>query len=342
MNEEHIRILFVADTHLGIDLPFRPRVERRRRGYDFFANFRRALEPAITGKVDLVVHGGDLFYRSRVPEALIDMAMTPLIHVAEMGVPVYIVPGNHERSRIPLNLWGIHPNLNIFDKPKTFLCGVRGVKIGLSGFPFRREIRDKFRDLVHQTDFERIHCDIRVLCMHQVVEGAQVGSANYTFRTGQDVIRGTDIPEDFCVVLSGHIHRAQILTRDLENRAIKAPVVYPGSIERTSFAERKEDKKYCLIDVSRDGSEKGQLTHVQFVDLPVRPMETVVVRTDGSSVEAIRSLLKDQLNGLDADSIVRIELLGSMSDELAQAITAEELRRIAPPSMNVTVAYPRS
>jgi hypothetical protein len=38
-----IRILFLADTHLGFDLPFRPRIQRRRRGPEFFANFKRAL-----------------------------------------------------------------------------------------------------------------------------------------------------------------------------------------------------------------------------------------------------------------------------------------------------------
>jgi 3',5'-cyclic AMP phosphodiesterase CpdA len=61
------RILLIADTHLGIDLPLRPRVQRRRRGHDFFANLDRALQPALDGEVDAVVHGGDLYYRSRVP-----------------------------------------------------------------------------------------------------------------------------------------------------------------------------------------------------------------------------------------------------------------------------------
>ena len=39
-----VRILFLADTHLGYDLPFRPRIKRRRRGPEFFAiidNFRQ-------------------------------------------------------------------------------------------------------------------------------------------------------------------------------------------------------------------------------------------------------------------------------------------------------------
>jgi hypothetical protein len=50
-----IRILFLADTHLGFDLPFRPRIQRRRRGPEFFANFERALRPALRDRVDCVV-----------------------------------------------------------------------------------------------------------------------------------------------------------------------------------------------------------------------------------------------------------------------------------------------
>jgi DNA repair exonuclease SbcCD nuclease subunit len=61
-----VRILFLADTHLGIDLPRRPRIERRRRGHDFFANYERALQAARALAVDAVVHGGDVFYRSSI------------------------------------------------------------------------------------------------------------------------------------------------------------------------------------------------------------------------------------------------------------------------------------
>ncbi|MCJ7626327.1 MAG: metallophosphoesterase [Anaerolineaceae bacterium] len=144
MSLSALRILFLADTHLGFDLPFRPRVERRRRGHDFFANFERALEPALQGEADLVVHGGDLFYRSKVPDALVQMAMEPLVRVANRGVPVYIVPGNHERSKIPLRLWTMHPNIHIFDHPKTYLFTSGKTRLALSGFPFTRAIRARF------------------------------------------------------------------------------------------------------------------------------------------------------------------------------------------------------
>jgi exonuclease SbcD len=337
MSGKIIRILFVADTHLGFDMPFRPRVVRRRRGNDFFANFERALEPAMTGKVDLVVHGGDLFFRSRIPEALIDMAMAPLMNVARRGIPVYIVPGNHERSRIPLNLWSIHPNLHIFDQAKTYLCKIRDVKLALVGFPFTRRIQETFVDLLNITGYESVQCDIRILCMHQTVEGAQVGPSDYTFRSGPDVIRGYDIPGDFSIVLSGHIHRAQLLTRDLMKQPLKTPVLYPGSIERTSFAERFEEKKFALIDVAQDGSCKGALHSVQFISLPARPMESLMVKTDGHSTEEIISFIEDQLKDFDRDAIVRIRVQGTASEDLALALSAKNLRRMGPPSMNVSV-----
>ena len=118
MDENRIKILFIADTHLGYDLPSKPRIDRRRRGYDFFANYKLALQPALKQEVDLVVHGGDLFYRSKIPSGLVDKAFTPLVDIADKNIPVFIVPGNHERSKIPLHLSLIHEKIYIFEGRK--------------------------------------------------------------------------------------------------------------------------------------------------------------------------------------------------------------------------------
>ena len=140
-----IRILLLADTHLGFDHAFRPRIVRRRRGPDFFRNFSKALEPALRKEVDIVVHGGDILYRSRVPARLVDMAFEPLRRVADRGVPVYIIPGNHERSVIPFRILAAHPNIHVFDEPKTYVLE-HGFRLALAGFPFiRHGIRKKFR-----------------------------------------------------------------------------------------------------------------------------------------------------------------------------------------------------
>ena len=342
MRRKKIRILLVADTHLGFDLPFRPRVHRRRRGHDFFSNFKRALQPAIQGKVDVVLHGGDLFYRSRVPEALVDMAFTPLIDVADRGIPVYLIPGNHERSRIPLHLWSAHPNLHIFTEPKTYLTEIDGIRLALSGFPFARNIRDSFCGLIQDTGYEGTKSDIRILCMHQTVEGAQVGPSNYTFRSGPDVIRGVDIPDDFSMILSGHIHRAQLMRSDLKGNALGAPVIYPGSVERTSFAERTEEKQYVIVEAVQNGTSIGLLDKATFISLPARPMVTIRVDVDEKDAKEVTRFLEQQFSEIDADSVVRIQPRGQMSEDVSRVISARHLRSIAPNSMNVSVSVPRA
>lgn len=334
-----IRALFLADTHLGFDLPFKPRVKRRRRGHDFFANFERAIKPALAGEVDFLIHGGDLLYRSKVPAALLDMAISPLIRVAESGVPVFIVPGNHERSKIPLHLWGMHPNLHIFDQPKTYTLALDGGRVAVSGFPFHREIRDQFRALIGRTEYEQVEADVRLLCIHAAVEGAQVGPANYTFRHGPDVIPGSLIPKDFAAVLSGHIHRSQVITHNLRGKQLLAPVIYPGSIERTSFAERKEKKHYVSLEFCSDGSNKGKLSKLDFIELPARPMVSIDVEPRRHLPGEFERYLKQELSSIDPDSVVRLRVLGEVPAETSPVLRAAFLREIAPGTMNISLSF---
>jgi exonuclease SbcD len=221
-----VRVLLFADSHLGFDLPVRPRVKRRRRGEDFLANHYRALSPARAGKVDVVVHGGDLFHRSRIPASLVFQAFQPLLEVAEMGVPVFVVPGNHERSRIPHHRFAAHPNLHIFHRPETKVVHVRDDRVAVVGFPYhRRRIREQFPRILEETGWDREEAQLRLLCMHHCVEGARVGPSDYTFRHAPDVIRCSDLPREFTAVLSGHIHRHQVLRESLQGRPLPTPVL---------------------------------------------------------------------------------------------------------------------
>ena len=336
-----VRVLLLADTHLGFDYPFKPLLQRRRRGEDFFRNFRLALKPALCGEVDIVVHGGDLFTRSRVPEALAEQAMEPLKQVAGIGIPVILVPGNHERSKIPLHLWSVHPNLFIFHKPHTFRLDVDGVDIALSGFPFVRRVGEKFVDLVERTGYRDEQAGVSLLCLHQAVEGAQVGPVDYTFKAGPDVIRGCDIPHGFAALLSGHIHRAQRLRRDLRGMELPAPVLYPGSVERTAFAERYESKGYMLLEIIPD-CLGGRLERVEFVKLPARPMVILELDSSKYGTEQLLKQFLSQLAGLDPDSVVRIRIMDDGNSQLRQRLSAAYLREITPQSMNVSVARNRT
>jgi DNA repair exonuclease SbcCD nuclease subunit len=179
------------------------------------------------------------------------------------------------------------------------------------------------------------------LCIHQAVEGAQVGTHNYTFRSGLDVVRGRDIPAGFSAVLAGHIHRAQVLTHDLGGRPLATPVIYPGSVERTSFAERTEDKGYMVLTIGLSGRDKGVLLEASFVPLPARPMVSLIVEPAAADIGRLRAHLAGELRQLDPDSVVRLGLRGPQAEGARQVLSAALLRELAPPTMNISLAPER-
>lgn len=319
-----MRVLFVSDTHLGIDMPARPRVVRRRRGGDFFQNFERALEPALNGEVDVVVHGGDLLYRSRVPLWLADAALAPLKRVAASGLPVLLVPGNHERARLPYPLLALEERLHVFDRPRTVTLEARGVRAAFIGFPYTYDVRSRFRQQFESAVNGGADADVRVLCMHQCVENATCGPGNFVFRFGPEVIRTVDLPRDVSVTLSGHIHRHQVV-----RPAGRAPVIYAGSVERTSFAEAPETKGYVVLELTRSG-----LGAFEFRPLPARPMVTRTLALDGTPISEIQALVAAAIESTPADAVVQLRVTGPS----AAFINAAMLRRMAG-ARNVTLAF---
>ena len=327
-----IKILLFADTHLGFDYPIRTRIERRRRGYDFFSNFDYILQYAIDNKIDIVVHGGDLFFRTKIPGRIVSMVYERLLKFAEHGIPIFIVPGNHESSRLPESLLTQHPNIYIFSKAETYTLNIKGVRVSLSGFPFvRHNIRDKFNSIINKLNDNSTPADIKLLCMHQAVEGAQVGPSNFTFRNCEDVIRIEDLPLYYNCILSGHIHRMQILPKDFINTNRIPPLIYPGSIERTSFAEKDEEKGFFKINFYNDG-EVWNLDKLKFVKLPARPMVDLNFYCDSTNDRIIKMQLKSLLLKIDSNAIVRINC---SNENIKKFLTSKLLREIAPKSMNV-------
>lgn len=331
--DQAVRILLLADSHLGFDLPVHPRVERRRRGHDFLANYAAALKPALDGEVDLVVHGGDVFDRSRVVPSLAYQAFEPLRKVADTGVPVFIVPGNHERARLPHLRFATHPGIHVFDRPWTFVLSVGGTTIALAGFPYQREVRTRFPEVLRSTAWNETRADVHLLCLHHCVEGATVGPANYTFTTAAEVVRHRDVPAAFAAVLSGHIHRHQVLTSDLARRPLATPVLYPGSLERTAFAEMGEPKGFLIVRVSPIARRLAW----EFQELPTRPMFRREVSPIGMSEAALEATVHDIIASAPADAVLSIRMTAALTEDQWRVVSSERLRQIAPPTMNVEI-----
>jgi DNA repair exonuclease SbcCD nuclease subunit len=267
------------------------------------------------------------------------------LDVAEAGIPVVVVPGNHERSRIPHDRFSTHPNIHLFREPSTVGLSLKNARVALSGFPYHRKgIRESFPALLEKTDWRSARTDLRLLCIHHCVEGATVGPSDYTFRSNPDVIRCSDLPGDFAAVLSGHIHRHQLLRKDLRGNPLETPVFYPGSVERTAFAEVGEEKGFLIMDLDRD-DEGGRVLESEFVKLPARPMVVLQLQpTRGEdsawSPEELVAQLSEALSAVPSDAVLQLRVHGRVPPTVSPHLSAARLREKCPDEMNVQLILP--
>ena len=129
-----------------------------------------------------------------------------------------------------------------------------------------------------------------------------MGPVNYTFKYDDDVIRLSDVPQEFTAVLAGHIHRYQILTKDLHGYPLSTPVYYPGSIERTSFAEKDEKKGYFMFELASDKDSGLSINCEEFVKLPARPMIKVNISPQGMDKKKLQAYINKSLKSLSPQS----------------------------------------
>lgn len=320
------KIIFLSDTHLGFDLPLRPKKEKRRRGMEFFNNFDEILAYAKSSKADLVIHGGDLFYRTRVPTPIIDMVYQRIFDFAESGIPMVIVPGNHESSRLPVSLFMQHPNIYYYTKPQVFNFKLKGIDFDIAGFPcVRDDVKSKFPEIAKEIQPHLNGESVKLLCMHQAIEGAKVGPSDFIFRYGQDVIPINDLPDDYDLILSGHIHRAQILRTKTDK-----PIIYPGSIERTAFAEMNEEKGFYELNIN----DKLEIKY-KFIPLKTRPMVDVLLEKEHYMSESLKTDLLEKIKKLPNDAIVRIKMKYPADSHL---LNAKLLDAVIPKTMNYQIS----
>ena len=321
-----VKIVFFADSHLGFDFPLRPQKEKRRRGIDFFTNFDLIFDYAKTNKADLVIHGGDLFFRTRVPTPIIDMVYERIFNFAQTGIPITIVPGNHESSKLPVSLFMQHANIHYYTKPQIFQFRLNEIDFDIAGFPcVRNEVKSVFSGIVSTIQTQLRPESVKFLCMHQAIEGARVGPADFTFRQGNDVIAMDELPNNFDLILSGHIHRAQVLYMRNET-----PVIYPGSIERTAFAEKDEEKGFYEININTQKE-----CSFRFIGLRTRPMIDIMLEKETYSTNSLKNEILLQINEIQPDSIIRLKMKNSSNLPL---LNVKLLDEIIPPTMNYEIS----
>jgi hypothetical protein len=73
-----------------------------------------------------------------------------------------------------------------------------------------------------------------------------------------------------------------------------------------------------------------------FHELPTRPMRQVELRAGNLGDVELRSLIRNTLEKLPEDSVVKVKIHGEVHNDSLSAVTAATLRSLAPPTMNVS------
>ncbi|MHA2364261.1 MAG: metallophosphoesterase family protein [Candidatus Hodarchaeales archaeon] len=321
MDKSIIRFLHTGDTHLGINLPKRKKnIIGWHRSVDFLDNFQKVLDEAKKPQIDFLLISGDLFDRSKPPKYIINEIWSKILDVS-IKKPVFLIPGNHDRSYLNSGLFRAIGKLFVFNKPETKSFSVRNLQIGVSGFPsVRHNFADKFSRLVTQTKHSSNHYDYKILIMHQLLEHARVGVQNYQFKASNPTVLSLDkITNDFDYYALGHIHRFQQLSINRYDNNPK--VIYSGSIERTAFQERNESKGYIEVEVALDRNKRTKETKITFQKLQTRPMYYFTMSF--SSKSSINKLIEDfeqHLITIQQNALIKLKIDGIINNYERKAL----------------------
>jgi hypothetical protein len=285
---------------------------------------------ALTEEVDLIIHAGDVFDTPKPTGSAMASAAEPMLEAASRGVPVVVVPGNHERSALPSSLLFAHKNIHIVDRPATVVFTLRNLRVAVAAIPcIRRQPAQRFAEAVEATGWSACHADVSILAVHQTFESARCGPVGYRFRSGEDVVERGAVPAEFAYVAAGHVHRHQALEPGVEGGP---PIVYSGSPDRVSFAERDEPKGCVLVELG-----PGGVTH-RFIEHPVRPMRIVPLDVTGMNAEAVSTGILDVLASLPADVIASLRLSGRAENGLLKGLKLSQLVREHRPDALISVS----
>jgi len=280
-----MRILALSDTHFGYMYGNTAKA-RKQSIENMFTAFERTFEIAQNKGIELVLHGGDMFNRSKPPKNIISKAYKIIEKFTETGIKFIGIPGNHDKSNLPETLLS-HFNKDIFLVNRLMRLDFDGISI--LAFPFELEDPKGTLMKIRGEIGKHPQKSFIVLC-HQLFEGAKFGPHLHTFRNRKDTLITQMFPNNARLFISGHIHKSQKLQNDR--------VLYTGSTERTSFMEAIEPKGCLVIDIEKN------FENVEFIKLPSEKM--AVKEVDIEDLKTISSNLDSVEIESDVRTLIRL------------------------------------
>lgn len=246
-----MKILHITDSHGTVKGP-----ESRKDVY-YITFLKKLYELGFIVKklnIDMVVHTGDLFHTARVSDKFAGQVSEM---IKAMGVPFYVVPGNHDiegytTDTIDQTKLGLLAKAGVVtildrDNPIRITANQDGEEytIAISGQEYYAHIDEgNMRDFEMQQD----EADLNILACHAYITSTPQ-HPDIKCTMVNDIITDADI------ILTGHYHRA------FEWNGADLDIYNPGSMMRVEQTDYNKNHmpQYGILDISLD--EHGDIVY---------------------------------------------------------------------------------
>lgn len=264
-----MKLLHLADLHIGKLLHKHSLLD------DQAAVLKQILQIAESEQPDCVLIAGDLYQRSNPSPEAMTLCSSFLTSVSEMGLPCYLISGNHDSAeRIQyLSAFAERCGIHIAGgKPGEITEFVQNDEYGpvhfhllpyLTPLRLRQSADDALPEICSYEDAVRTAIDRHpplpagdrhVMICHQFLTGAACCESEELAVGGMDNI-SVSLFDQYDYVALGHLHGPQYVGREA--------VRYAGSPLKYSFSEINQKKSVTIVELKEKGNIQIRLIPLQ-------------------------------------------------------------------------------
>lgn len=299
-----IQAILTADNHLNRYYRNMSPDQLERRREFLSRNFEKTVDQAISDKVDLYLHAGDLFDMPNPRNLPIIKVARRLRELYDEGIRAYMIAGTHDMPKmrttyggsVPQRIFQAQGHANVFthsDVIETRKVNINGLYVVIGGIS-TDPILENVDPLVGKK-FDEVG-DINILLVHYGIEG------HVSYRSKDPVISRESISKiEAGCICSGHIHDHRLF------KLGEKTIVVPGATERMTFKEKDKTPGFYFLDIDKRD------VNAEFIKLDCQPMREIEVKVSDLSEDPNDLLFEMVKTSSSADQLLKLKLRGTVS-----------------------------